>query len=191
MRLHRRIVLVGAVSALALAVPSAAFAHSPGADNHARHHGHGKGHDLVKADFVPSLPTDPVIFGVKPGGVPWVLGKGEVRVRRDGRTDVRIKGLQVLRADGTTDNPVPMITVTLYCGGASAAVSPLEPLSVPAGDARFRVWLHVPKKCAHATVLVNPNGAAGTYIASATGVHKKHQDRSKAQASASRPGKSR
>jgi hypothetical protein len=174
MRLHRRLVLVGAVSSLALAAnPSAAFAHSPGGDDHSGHHGHHKGHNLIRADFVPSLPTDPAIFTVKPGGAPWVLRKGDVRVRDDGRTDVRIKGLQVLRADGTSDNPVPLITVTLYCSGAPAAVSPLESLSVPAGDARFRVWLHVPKKCAHATVLVNPNGAAATYIASATAGHKK------------------
>lgn len=148
-----------ALSALALSplalVPAAASAAS--------------GPPVVGADLVPSVPSDPGIFGVTAGALPWVLAEGEVHVRASGRTDVHLEGLQVLRADGSTDNPIGSITVSLYCGGVLAARSAPQPLSVPAGDARFRVQLTVPAACDGATVLVNPAASNGTvYIASAT-----------------------
>jgi hypothetical protein len=41
-------------------------------------------------------------------------------------------------------------------------------MSIPEGDARFRVFLTVPQTCADATVLISPSAAVGTaYIASA------------------------
>jgi hypothetical protein len=41
-------------------------------------------------------------------------------------------------------------------------------MTVPGGDARFRVHLMVPKTCADATVLISPSAAVGAaYIASA------------------------
>jgi hypothetical protein len=159
MTLRSRIVLIGAAVATIAAVttPVAASAHDGG------HHGD----NLIKASFVPSLPTDAPIFGVKAGGAPWVLGRGEVRVREDGRMDVRLRGLQIPRADGTRDNPVAAITASLYCGGMLAARTTAQPMSVPGGDARFRVWLAVPETCAMATVLINPAANPAVYIASA------------------------
>jgi hypothetical protein len=42
------------------------------------------------------------------------------------------------------------------------------PLSIPAGDARFRVQLDVPRTCTDATVLISPSAAVGAaFIASA------------------------
>ena len=151
--------LLGAVPALALAlVPSSALA-----DN-----GNHNGHDLIRMDLTPSLPTDDPIVGVSPGGLPWQIERGEVRVRPNGRTDVRIEGLQVPRADGTADNPVPMIDAVLYCGGEQVADSGAHPLSVPEGDARFRVFLDVPRTCEDATVLISASAAVGkAFIASA------------------------
>jgi hypothetical protein len=147
--------LFGILSVLTLALsPSAALADS------------GNKHDLIRADFTPSLPTDPAINGIGPGGAPWVLDRGEVRVRDDGRMDVRLEGLQVLRPDGTEDNPVASIEAVLYCGGVRTATSGPQPLSVPEGDARFRAMLDVPDECDMATVLIQL-ATAPRYIASA------------------------
>lgn len=153
------VAIVAAVPALALTLaPSAAVA------DQGRH----AGHDLIRSNLTPSLPTDDPIVGVGPGGLPWVLDRGEVRVRQSGRMDVRIEGLQVLRDDGTADNPVGMIDAVLYCGGAPVADSGPQPLSVPGGDAMFRVFLDVPPTCDAATVLISPSAAVGSaYIASA------------------------
>src|SRR3954447_13219415 len=86
----RPALLLGAVPALALAfAPSAAFADHGGHEAGGRHHGH----DLIRSDLTPSLPTDDAINGVSPGGAPWQIDRGEVRVRNNGRTDVRIEGL--------------------------------------------------------------------------------------------------
>jgi hypothetical protein len=150
--------LLAAVPAFALTlVPSTALADDG-----------RNGHDLIRMELTPSLPTDDPIDGVNPGGLPWQIQRGEVRVRESGRMDVRIEGLQVPRADGTADNPVGMIDAVLYCSGVQAADSGPHPMSIPEGDARFRVFLTVPQTCADATVLISPSAAVGTaYIASA------------------------
>jgi hypothetical protein len=146
----------GAASALALTLaPSAAFAHD------------GHGHDLLRSDLTPSLPTDAPIDGVNPGALPWQLAEGSVRVRSDGRTDVRIEGLQIPR-NGGADNPIPFVEAVLYCGGSAVADSGPQAMTVPGGDARFRVQLSVPSTCTDATVLISPSTAVGkVYIASA------------------------
>jgi len=157
--------LLGAVPALALAlVPSAALAgHGSLHGDNGRH----RGHDLIRMDLTPSLPTDDPINGVKPGGAPWQIDRGEVRVRPNGRMDVRIEGLQIPR-NGAADNPIPSIDAVLYCDGVQSADSGPQPMSVPGGDARFRVFLDVPNVCASPSVLISPSTAVGaTYIASA------------------------
>jgi hypothetical protein len=149
---------VGAASALALTVmPAAAQA------SQARHHGH----NLIRADFTPSMPTDAPINGVNPGGLPWVLDRGHVRWRDNGRVDVRIQGLQIPR-NGGEDNPIPSIAAVLYCDGMMAADSGPQPMTVPGGDARFRAMVATPSTCHDATVLISPSTAVNlAYIASA------------------------
>jgi len=146
---------VGACSVLALSLaPAAAFADG--------------GHDLIDASLTPSNVNDPLINGVAPGGVPWIIDRGEVRVRDNGRMDVRIEGLQVPAADGSASNPVASINAVLYCGGKAVANSGPQPLSMPGGDARFRVQLAARKHCDMATVLISPTQLVGQrFIASA------------------------
>ncbi|HET8663394.1 MAG TPA: hypothetical protein VFM08_03675 [Nocardioides sp.] len=153
--------LLGAVSALTLAlVPSAALA------DQGRH----GGNDLIRMDLTPSLPTDAAINGVNPGGLPWIIDRGEVRLRQNGRLDVRIEGLQVPRADGTADNPVGSIDAVVYSDGRMVADSGPMPMSIPDGDARFRVRLHLPSDVGRVSILISPSAAVGAaYIASAGG----------------------
>jgi hypothetical protein len=157
--------LAGATSALVLTFnPSAAVASD------------GHGYDLIRSDLTPSLPTNDPINGVKPGGLPWQIDEGRVRVRADGRMDVRIEGLEIPR-NGTVDNPVAKIHAVLYCDGTFAAESGPQTMTTGVGpgfgDARFRVMVAVPETCDHASVLIQPDNptAPGTpapaYIASA------------------------
>lgn len=152
------VAMVGAAAALTLILmPAAAQAHQ------GRHHGH----NLIRADLTPSLPTDPAINGVNPGSLPWVIDRGQVRWRDTGRVDVRIMGLQIPR-NGGEDNPVGSIDAVLYCDGMMAADSGPQPLSIPDGDARFRVMVPTPSTCHDATVLISPSAAVGlAFIASA------------------------
>lgn len=124
-------------------------------------------HDVIRADLVPSQPTSGTVNGLPPGAAPWVLDRGEVRVRDDGRMDVRLEGFQIPRPDGTRDNPVASITAVLYCAGTAVADSGPQELSVPGGDARFRVEdLMIPKACDAPSVLISPTAAVGrAYIA--------------------------
>ena len=143
MQLKSRLALIGAASVAALVLsPSTAVADG--------------GHDLIRGDLTPSLPGDAPINLVGPGGKPWILDRGEVRVRESGRMDVRIEGLQIPAPffDPTLDvNPVANIHAVLYCGGTAAADSGSQPMSVPGGDSRFRTSVMVPETCADPVVL--------------------------------------
>lgn len=153
-----RLAAVGACSVLVLSLsPAAAFADDG-----------GDGGDIIDANLTPSQVNDPAINGVAPGGAPWIIDRGEVRVRDDGRMDVRIEGLQIPAADGSASNPVASINAVLYCGGMAVANSGPHAMTVPGGDARFRVQLAVPRHCDMATVLISPTQLVGVrFIASA------------------------
>jgi hypothetical protein len=152
------VAMLAAGSALVLTLMPAAAQADQG-----RHHGH----NLIRADFTPSMPTDAPINGVNPGGLPWVLDRGQVRWRDNGRVDVRIQGLQIPR-NGGEDNPIASIDAVLYCDGMMAADSGPQPMTVPDGDARFRAMVATPSTCHDATVLISPSAAVNVaYIASA------------------------
>jgi len=156
MRSSSRLALTGAVSALIVSLsPAAALA---------------GGHDVIRNDLTPSLPSDAAINGVPPGGAPWIIDRGEVRVRDGGRMDVRIEGLQIpgFNPDGTAANPVASITARLFCEGMEVADSGAHPMTVPGGDSRFRAKLMLSGPCMDPSVLISPTGA-NVYIASAVG----------------------
>jgi hypothetical protein len=151
------IALPAAVLALALAPAATASAH-----------GAGGGRTLLDAAFVPSVPSDPAILGVRAGAAPWVLDEGEVHVRADGRIRVELEGLQIPRPDGTRDNPIAAVVASVFCDGTLAARTAPQPMTVPGGDAEFRAVLALPARCPGATVLISPAANTAVYIASAT-----------------------
>src|SRR5215208_6452516 len=108
------------------------------------HDGGGRGHggQLVKQALAPSLPTDPAFHGVAAGGVPWVLRRGDVRLKLRGRLEVELRGLVIPDPPGDgTAGPVHTVSASLYCGAdsttAPADTTPAVPLSA-SGDARIR-----------------------------------------------------
>jgi hypothetical protein len=120
-----------------------------------------------------SQPTGPTLFGVKPGGAPWVIDRGEARVRRDGRVKVRVEGLVIPTAPQNGTNPISNIAASVYCGGTLVGTTAAVPFST-AGDARIDAKLAtaVPSPCLTPAVLLNPAPGgtvnAAVYIA-ATG----------------------
>ena len=88
--------VIGALAALALLAGGAGTALAD--DGH-----HGDGNDnakVLKSDLFGSMPDGPVLFGVKPGGAPWVIDKGEAEARRDGSVKVKVEGL-IIPTTGT------------------------------------------------------------------------------------------
>jgi hypothetical protein len=108
-----------------------------------------------------------MLLGSSPGAAPWVLRRGEARLRSDGRLSVSIRGLVIPIApfNGTT-GPVTTVDASLYCGGNPTPVgtSASVPISTH-GDARISATFTLPAKCLIPALLIHPNGSAALYIA--------------------------
>jgi hypothetical protein len=156
MRLTRRSLVLAAAAAATLVPASTAIAHDD-------HGGHDRARNLLRAPIAGSLPTDPPIFGVAPGGAPWVVDRGSARVRTDGRIDVRVEGLVIPTAPANGTNPVPRLSASLACNGMVVATTRTVPFS-RAGNARIHQNIRIPKRCIAPVVMLNPNGIKTVFI---------------------------
>jgi hypothetical protein len=189
-RLVRLLAVVGVMAAAVAVYAGVAAGHDGGGsggndnsqgDNHGkrgddnqgkrgRHHGRHRGNAVLEASLAPSLTTDPSFHGVAPGGVPWVLKRGDVELKAKGRLELRVRGLVIPAPTGTgTPGPVTTITASLYCGADSDTTAADTSKSVPlsqSGNARIEDRsFNVPATCLAPVILVHPNGDAAHYIA--------------------------
>jgi hypothetical protein len=168
--------LAAALGALSLAFAAVAFAapgqhHHPGSGAHhptpSDHPRPRHGVALINESLAPSQTTDPTFHGVKPGGAPWVLKSGTVRLTSDGTLDLEVRGL-VIPTTGTA-SPVTTITASLYCG-ADAIATPADttqpvPISSTGNASIKDRSFTVPTACLAPVILVHPNGNPAAYIA--------------------------
>lgn len=121
---------------------------------------------LLRSGLVGSskAPVGPTLFGVLPGGAPWVVDSGRVRVDRSGRLELRVEGLVIPTAPFNGTNPVPTLSVSVFCNGVSADTSGTVPFSTE-GDAEVEADLDLPSPCLAPAVLVHPVTFTGVYIA--------------------------
>ncbi len=126
------------------------------------------GRTLLKARLAASVPSDPAIFGVVAGGIPWQMADGHAHLGTDGHLRVSVARL----IDPVTHmNPLPYIAASVYCGGTLAATTAPVPFS-PQGNAQVHATVMLPAFCAAPAVLLNPatgpapaDVKAGVYIA--------------------------
>src|SRR5262245_53984078 len=112
--------LAAGIAALLLSVAVGASASDSSGSS-----GSGSGDEsLLNATLAPSMPDDPAFHGVNPGGLPWVLDRGQVRLSSDDELDLRVEGLVIPRpaGDGTAGG-VTSITASLYCGADTDTVA--------------------------------------------------------------------
>src|SRR4051794_36264711 len=110
---------VAGISVLSMAFAVGAFGDDGGhhGKNDRKHHAKHHGAPLLKESLAPSEPGDPAFHGVTPGGAPWVLKRGDVQLKRDGKLTLRVKGLVIPNPPGDgTPGPVTTISASLYCG---------------------------------------------------------------------------
>jgi len=140
-----------------------------GDGGHGRGHGDRRGGAVLNSAVFGSQLANAAIFGVNRGNAPWVIRRGEAKVRRDGRLKVRVRGLVIPPPGQNNVNPISNIAASVFCDGKLVGTTPNVPFS-PAGDARIDAQVPaLPTPCRVPTVLLNPapNGVtnAGTYIA--------------------------
>lgn len=161
----RRAAMAAAVVVTAGSVVGApaAYASSGHGGGHGKGHGddHHSGRTILAAELAGSLTTDPVLFGVAPGGADWVIGHSKAMLRHGGRLDVRVDDL-VLTSTGA--NPVTQVAASVVCNGMVVATTAVVPFSTT-GDAKIKANVTLPKRCIAPVVLLNPRGNAAVYIA--------------------------
>lgn len=123
------------------------------------------GGDVFRTSVIAAASGDS-IHGVT-AAADWRLRRGSVRIKSDDdelELRVELRGL-VLRSTGRPG--VEAVRAALFCGGARADTTRSARLS-RRGDARIRDEVDAPRRCLAPTVLVQPNGNAGVFVA-ATG----------------------
>ena len=112
------------------------------------------------------------IRGVPGGGLPWMIESGRGSLDRDGRLQVRVRGLVLANhapvppaLQGT--NPVTPFKAIVSCetigADGSATVSNVSTVGFPAspeGDASIRATLRLPHPCIAPIVFVTSGGGA-------------------------------
>jgi hypothetical protein len=107
---------------------------------------------------VGNAPVSNLVFGIAPGGRPWVIRKLHARINTiDGRISVRGAGLLLGGGNGIGGAALPRLVVaSLFCNGSAKAVnSPFVPLDIH-GDFTIKGDLsdNVPSPCATPVLLI-------------------------------------
>ena len=132
-----------------------------------------QGPPVLAVSLAPSQLNDPMIHGVGPGGLPWAIKHGTVRLNADGRLRVDIHGLVIpivhtvggMTFPAGTPRPVTAVQAELFCAPDSSgavATTAAVPIS-DRGDARIEARISLPATCLAPEVLVGPSASA--YIA--------------------------
>ena len=122
---------------------------------------------LLRSGLVGSTPAPagPTLFGVTPGGAPWVADdSSSVRVDRDGNIILKVRGLVIPIPPFNGTNPVPQLSASLVCNGAVVASTGAVAFDTE-GNARLRQTVSVPSTCLAPAVLVHPGTNTAVYIA--------------------------
>ena len=170
MRLHRRLMIAGAVLTVVLGTTVTAVSASPKSQGSNQ----GRGVDLLRSALIgrPGDASTTVIRGVAPGGVAWALSRGTIRINGAGRLRLEVEGLVITGtnsvADGTT-GPVKAVVASLTCEGTVPTIVSTNPVPLSLeGDASIDQRIGLPATCLAPIVLVRANSTMGPWIA-ATG----------------------
>ena len=145
-------IVIGGILGLAGVASAAPTSTASGARVTAARHGMMRERTLLSARLAPSVPADPAIFGATPGGIPWVIREGHVRLSRAGYLQVTVSRLIDPQ---TGKNPLSHLAASVYCNGTRVATTKAVRFSAR-GNASLHAKVMLPAFCAAPAVLVNP-----------------------------------
>jgi hypothetical protein len=116
----------------------------------------GIGVQPLKAGGLPNT-----VFGVNPGGFPWVISRLSADVSTDGQVRVDGRGLLLAGGNGVATTGGQSVRARLFCAGVAAGDSELVALD-PSGDFRIKGFLNPipPSPCTTPTLLIVNTGGA-------------------------------
>jgi hypothetical protein len=126
--------------------------------------------DVLVGVQAPYLRNANPIRGVNGGGLPWVIGRGEIELKASGKIEVEVRGLVIdpaatSAAAGT--NPSPTFKAIVSClsttDGVVATTVNVETAQFPAdaaGNSEFEDRVSLPSPCIAPIVFVTSGGGA-------------------------------
>lgn len=152
-------IVTGALVATGCLVGLSSSAAAPSHPQKGAHHHHGRRESaIISASVAPSVPTDPMIFGVVAGGAAWTIDHGHARLGNRGALEVDVRGLVLTM---TKANPVPDLAASVFCDGAAVATTAPVAFS-SGGDAHIHACVTLPGFCAAPAILLNPATSGST-----------------------------
>jgi hypothetical protein len=87
------------------------------------------------------------LLGVKGGGLPWMLDRGDAKLFADGRLEVSVRHLVLAAGGAAGTNPIPTGRAIVACnGGADTVMTDTVPFS-PEGNATVQATVNLPSPC--------------------------------------------
>lgn len=177
--------VVSAVALQAVAASAAPAAPVKHSHQHKSHHFNGSA-DVLKFDVMTPV-TGPYVGAANPlrgengGGLPWILKSASGELRKDGRLEVRVRGLVLAKTapvptalQGT--NPLPDFRALVSCQtigtGNTATVTNVSTANFTAdahGNARIRTRIQLPQPCIAPVVFVTGPTGADVWLAATGG----------------------
>jgi hypothetical protein len=109
------------------------------------------------------------LLGVKGGGLPWVLDRGDARLFADGRLQVTVQHLVLAAGGAAGTNPIPTGRAIVACnGGADIVMTGSVPYS-PDGNATVDTRVSLPGPCLAPAVFFAGQTANGPLWFAVTG----------------------
>jgi hypothetical protein len=115
---------------------------------------------VISANIVGSLTTDPAVAGITEAGAPWTVTSGSITISDAGVVKAKIKGLIITTPAGSGVGPVTEIAASLVCGGAIVATTTSAPISSE-GNAKIKDTITLPARCVDPIVLIQVAAATG------------------------------
>jgi hypothetical protein len=112
--------------------------------------------------------TNP-IRGIGGGGIPWKLDEAKGELKRDGRLEVRVRGLVLAAGDNAGTNPAATFRAIVSCKLDDKQNPPFRNLATaefsatPAGDSDIKETLQLPDQCLAPIIFVT--NAQGRWFA--------------------------
>lgn len=107
--------------------------------------------------------SQPVLRGVRGGGLPWVLTSAHGELTTSGKLEIEVKGLVLATGANAGTNPSPVFRGLVSCLGSDGSIQNRLTNPFPAtsgGDSKIETMVDLPEPCIAPIIFVTNDGGS-------------------------------